>query len=513
MAASDTLSHSPTFRKSSGVLVLNGWGIQARVDRGHLLCHDGIADERRTIRLPRVASGLRRLVCIGSDGFITLEAIRWISDVGASFVMLDRRGKVITVCNPNSPSSARLRRSQSLALTNGTALRISKELIRQKLEGQAAVVRDMLSDFDAANAINKFSAELPSAESIESVRLIESQAGRTYWGSWADVPVRWPKKDEHRIPEHWKHFGSRISPITGSPRLAATPPNAVANLLYGRTEAEARIAAVAMGMDPDIGMLHVDTPNRSSLACDLQEPLRPKVDAFILNWLQTEPLRKGDFWEERNGNCRICTPLVIKLCETADTWRRLVAPVAEYVAQELWSSISSASKRPLATRLTQRTKREVKGSEVHEVKHTRPEHVCQGCGKKIRIGRTHCGRCAIESATNRLADAARIGRIAAHDPEARAKHSATRKRHAQACTAWDASSQPAWLTAKLYSEKIQPLLAHSSASAIAKQIGVSRWYAGRIREGYRPHPRHWVLLATLVGSFPASKLEATESLP
>src|SRR5215469_12903841 len=113
MAASLTLPHSFAFRKSSGVLVLNGWGIQVRVNRGHLLCHDGIADQRRTIRLPRVASGLRRLVCIGSDGFITLEALRWVSDIGASFVMLDKRGKVITVCGPSAPTDVRLRRAQS----------------------------------------------------------------------------------------------------------------------------------------------------------------------------------------------------------------------------------------------------------------------------------------------------------------------------------------------------------------------------------------------------------------
>jgi hypothetical protein len=35
------------------------------------------------------------------------------------------------------------------------------------------------------------------------------------------------------------------------------------------------------------------------------------------------------------------------------------------------------------------------------------------------------------------------------------------------------------------------------APAIARQISVSRWYAGRIREGYRPHPRHWQALAQL----------------
>jgi CRISPR/Cas system-associated endonuclease Cas1 len=104
-----------------------------------------------------------------------------------------------------------------------------------------------------------------------------------------------------------------------------------------------------MGLDPGIGFLHVDTPNRDSLACDLMEVCRPKVDAFVLNWLQSEPLRRSDFWEDRNGNCRIVSSLASKLCETADTWRKLMAPVAEYVAQELWS------RQPIATRLTQAT--------------------------------------------------------------------------------------------------------------------------------------------------------------
>ena len=80
MTASPNLSHSLAIRKS-GVLVLSGYGIRVQVNAGHLLLHDGIADERRTIRLPRVNHGLKRVVLIGSDGFVTLEALRWISDV------------------------------------------------------------------------------------------------------------------------------------------------------------------------------------------------------------------------------------------------------------------------------------------------------------------------------------------------------------------------------------------------------------------------------------------------
>jgi CRISPR/Cas system-associated endonuclease Cas1 len=261
MAASHTLPHSHTIRKS-GVLVLNGYGIRVQVNAGHLLLHDGIADERRTIRLPRVNHGLKRLVIIGSDGFISLESLRWVSSVGASFLMLDRKGKVLAVTGPVAPADAKLRRSQTLAVGNGTALKLSKELISRKLTGQELLIRDMLHDSVTADTIARFRDELPRAESLEVVRLIESQAARSYWQSWSDLPIHWPRQDERRIAEHWKRFGSRISPITHSPRLACNPPNALANFLYGLLEAEATVAASAMGLLPEIGLLHCDAANR-----------------------------------------------------------------------------------------------------------------------------------------------------------------------------------------------------------------------------------------------------------
>ena len=52
---------------------------------------------------------------------------------------------------------------------------------------------------------------IPSAQSIESVRLIEAQATKLYWQVWPEVPVPRPRK-ERRVHEHWRCFGSRISP-------------------------------------------------------------------------------------------------------------------------------------------------------------------------------------------------------------------------------------------------------------------------------------------------------------
>src|SRR5271170_4054854 len=115
MAASHTLPQPHAIRKS-GVLVLSGYGIRVQVKAGHLLLHDGIADDRRTIRLPRVNHGLKRLVMIGSDGFITLEALRWCAEQVAAFERLGRRGKVRAVSGPVAPWDGKLRREQALAL-------------------------------------------------------------------------------------------------------------------------------------------------------------------------------------------------------------------------------------------------------------------------------------------------------------------------------------------------------------------------------------------------------------
>lgn len=55
-------------------------------------------------------------------------------------------------------------------------------------------------------------------------------------------------------------------------------------------------------LDPGIGLLHVDTDTRDSLACDLMEPVTPQVDAYLLDWPTREPLRRAWFFEQRDCN-------------------------------------------------------------------------------------------------------------------------------------------------------------------------------------------------------------------
>jgi len=507
MAAAHNLPQLPSSRKSpigrSGILTLTGFGIKVRMQSGHLEIEDGIGPELRKIRLARVGHGLKRLVCIGSDGFVSLAALRWLADQNAAFTMLERDGKVLAVTGPVRPSDAKLRRAQALAHSSGAALEIARELIRQKLIAQERVARQKLLDSTTADAIAQFRAELPTADNITTTRLIESQAARVYWSAWRTLPITFPKNDLKRVPEHWRTFGARVSPLTGSPRLASNPPNAILNYLYSLLEAEARLSASAMGLDPGLGVLHADTTARDSLACDLMEPCRAQIDSYLLDWITRQPLRREWFFEQRDGNCRLMGSFAAQLSETAPTWGRAVAPVAEWVAQALWSSSpkSASDLQSVPTRLTGRRRSEGRGNTFELKANPVPRRatVCEVCGAE-GVKNRYCQSCAVEVSRENMAQVALMGHSRPKSQRVKARMSKKISDHAVANTWWDPTSLPSWLTEECYVQKIQPQLKTIKVREIAETMHVSKPYAALIRAGRnRPHPRHWQALAKLAG--------------
>ena len=300
-------------------------------------------------------------------------------------------------------------------------------------------------------------------------------------------------------------FGSRESPLTGSPRLAVNPPNAMLNYLYALLESEARLAVTALGLDPGLGIMHFDSPSRDSLASDLMEPIRPRVDAYVLDWIMRGPLRREWFFEQRDGNCRLMASLALQLSETAPMWGRAVAPLAEHMSRMFSASVPKRSKRIFpSTRLTQNSRREGRGisANLSIEAPPRPETICRNCGASTR-GAQYCRACSPMALRENLINAAQLGRIATHTPKAEALRAVTMRRQEAAKRAWQPSDLPEWLTEEVYREQIQPRLAAFAVSAIATALGVSKPYATDIRSRKRvPHPRHWQKLAGLVRAIP-----------
>lgn len=487
-----------------GVITLFGYGATIAVDRGHLTLSDRIGPTRRLGRFAKVGHGLRRIVAIGSEGSISLAALRWLADQNASFVLLNRDGRVLATTGPVSSSDVRLRRAQSLAHQSDLALRIARELIDQKLRAQEHVARKYFPSSSASVLIAIARNKLSSANSSDEIRVVESQGALAYWNAWQELPITFPRVDLPRVPAHWQRFGSRMSVLTNSPRLAVNPPNAMLNYLYAVLETESRLALAALGLDPALGVLHNDLRARDSLACDLMEPVRPQADSFLLDWLKRSPLKREWFFEKADGNCRLMASLASELSQSAEIWRRAVAPFAEGIAQVIWTNDRQESKKQvLPTLLTQVRRREARSlSPTLPTKpHRASANVCGICGKALKSKYKHCRDCAPTIWRENVQQAAKIGRENTHRPEAQARRAETQRRQNATLKAWNPANQPVWLDEKFYREKVQPRLTAVTVPTIQSALSVSEPYALRIRGGKCvPHPRHWAILARLSGS-------------
>ena len=271
-------------------------------------------------------------------------------------------------------------------------------------------------------------------------------------------------------------------------------------------EVEARLAAAELGLDPGIGMLHRDRPNRDSLACDLMEPVRPLVDAYLFDWLSRGPLRKEWFFEKGDGNCRLMGQFAAQFSETAPIWRKAIGPIAERTAKILWQSHGKRSSfRDIPSRLTQTRRSEGRGEYRKSVPlQTSPTPIlanrCPICGEQIKRGSKCCAGCAPLVGRANLLQAAKLGRAMAHTDIASARRSATHMKQVEAQQKWNPVELPKWLDEDFYRGKILPKLLGLTVKKIRVGLDVSHPYAAMIRKGEKiPHPRHWLALVKLVG--------------
>lgn len=520
----DSSTTITTARPRSGVLILSGYGIRVAVERGYLMVEDGRGHHRRQGRFPRTTRDLKRLVIIGHTGTVSLDALRWLHDIGCAFVQLDTDGKVITASAPLGSDDARLRRAQALACGNKTGIRIAHDLLNRKLDGQAAVLGRIPDTEQAASEIGNYRDELCTTNTLIGLRICESQAARIYWHSWADVPVLFVRKIAARMPDHWQTFGGRSSPLTNSPRTAANPINAILNYLYAIAEAETRIALLAVGLDPGLGIVHADQKSRDNFALDVMETIRPNIDAFVLELLQSRPFGTGDFFERRDGCCRLMPPITSMLAESAPRWAAAIAPIVEGIAQTLMNgdsaSQSRTSQRRLPTPLTQ-SNRSAGRAKVRRRKRPSPATpagkipaACHDCGTILdNSARRYCDDCLPDIRQEQgtafaLAGPATLAERRAHgtDPahggeagKARGRRNAT---HYAAVAEWEraAIEQP---EPETFARDILPMLQGISLRKMAEATGLTEGYCSFVRRGLKvPHRRHWQTLLSLADSTP-----------
>ncbi len=504
------------------VAVADGYGITLRVYRGHLLIDDGIGQHRRQRRYSRAQRTLRRVVILGDTGYLSLEAIRWCADLNITVVQLDRDGRLLATAGNPGRNDSRLRRAQAAAPSSEAGVAVARTLLGAKLQGQADVATDMLATATATGVptvIHVLAEQLAAATDLGRCRDFEAQGSKAYFGAWPTaVRCHFADRNADRIPDHWGSFAARTSPLHPggrSPRNAADPINTLLNYGYALAEVECRRAAIALGLDPSLGIVHTDKANRDSLALDLLESIRPLVEQRTLALLAVRRFRRDDFHETRQGACRLLAPLTHELAQAMPAYARGVAPHVEAVAHLL--ARSSPTQVPLRTPLSRantiaQQHRGQRSANRKPPADTAPKRACRTCGGELHNQRGQlCGACwpqvrdqlahdRAKSANSALAAIRATGADPSTAAEASTKRRSSLSRRKREELAWgpETAEQAGW-TVERYQAAVLPHLKPIPLSQLQGVTGLSVSACSRIRSGLlMPHRRHWIPLATLV---------------
>jgi CRISPR-associated endonuclease Cas1 len=479
-------------------------GLRLAVERGALVVEDGMGEHRRSRRFEKATHGLRRLVILGSTGSVSLDALHWCRRLGIGVVVLAPDGSAALASTPRMTDDARLRRIQALAPDLPVGLDVARGLLVDKMTGQAQVLAARFDDHDAACTVADLATAAEGAASVDDLRQLEASAAALYWQRWAArdkcVP-RFATKDLRRIPPHWTRYEGRRSVLVSvsSNRKAERPVNAILNYLYdGLLEIEAVLAAQAVGLDPGLGIIHLDAKGRQSMALDLMEPVRPRVDAFVLDLLGRRTFRKADFTETPDGHCRLKAPLTHDLAETMPEWARAVAPVAERVAHALGQAMAGKymAATPLTTtrhRQAQAMVRACRGRATPAPRATQRARTgaaptlwtCPDCGAAVTDPRhVRCDAC--------------IAADPGQAPEVRSRRGRAIAARKRALREWDEANPGVEYDPDYFRREILPRLSAVKLADIMAAAGISKGYASQVRAGkFTPHVSTWPTLDAL----------------
>jgi CRISPR-associated exonuclease Cas4/CRISPR-associated protein Cas1 len=193
------------------------------------------------------------------------------------------------------PRSAGARRAQYAAAADpAAALRFARALVAAKIRNQRTMLRRNWRGDGARDAIldrlKRLVERAPHAANQASLLGIEGEAASLYFAAF---PATFTDTARALGTFDW---------TKRTRRPPADPLNACLSLAYALL---ARVTATALeiaGLDPWVGLYHVERPGRPALALDLMEPLRPILaDSAVLMAVNNGELGPGDFVRAAGG--------------------------------------------------------------------------------------------------------------------------------------------------------------------------------------------------------------------
>jgi len=217
-----------------------------------------------------------------------------LAEAGVALLCLSaRNGRRTAMVLGAGHNDARRRLAQyRLSLDEAVRLRLAKELMAGKVAAQQRLLQRAAAEREDLNfVLRRGSTQLQQrwraiwrCDDLDSLRGQEGAAAAAYFKAYQAL------------------FAPSLEFNGRNRRPPRDPVNGVLSLGYTLLHFNAVQAAHGAGLDPLLGFYHEPSYGRESLACDLMEPLRPRLDRWVWQLFRQRVLLPEHFVTDK-GAC------------------------------------------------------------------------------------------------------------------------------------------------------------------------------------------------------------------
>ncbi len=270
-----------------GTVIIDRRGTKLEYQSGALLIREPDA-RPKSIPLARV----ERLVINGS---VSLDSnlLTQLASLGGSVLLLPGRGVQRGSHLHGAGHGDALRRlgQYRLSLNEPRRLHWARRLVAMRLAGAERLLRTALTIrperrlalVQGSKHLARLRSRARRAERLASLRGLEGGATAAFYRAYGEL------------------FAATLAFNGRNRRPPRDPVNAALSLGYTLVHADALRAIAQAGLDPMLGVLHDCSHNRDSLACDLTEVARPRVERLVWRLFAERQLRAESFSQEGGG--------------------------------------------------------------------------------------------------------------------------------------------------------------------------------------------------------------------
>lgn len=261
---------------------------------------------------------LKRVIVVGNVLIETPVLHRLVEENVAVLFLSGKRLRFRGMLHGRLHWNGILRLYQYRKAQDAFCMEVSREIVRRKIENQRVFLCDARecqpdARFPLSCAVDTIGSILTNLNmgnpTVEELRGYEGGASTTYFQAYTRL------------------FSESLGFRKRTRRPPEDPVNAMLSLCYTLVHFEAVREIEVIGLDPTIGFLHQFEYGRESLACDIVELFRTRVDRFVWEVFRDRTFTARDFSnnDERPG-CYLKKESRQRFYPLYEEWAKAVRP-------------------------------------------------------------------------------------------------------------------------------------------------------------------------------------------